>query len=283
MKKLTQLFLLFGLIAGFQPLFAQNKAIYGNGKLVNTTRIIEGITAVKISGSWASVEIRCGEMPLAELYTDSNIHDFVNMRKNGGMLEIDAGTSWIEPTELKIIIQIPYLTVLETQGWADVVVKNIDSPEFTFRGDVGSVELQGAVAKLSIFSQQAEVDIRSLKVNGIFGEVTGNGMVLYAGRPLITGNFSESVLMTDSESQQRTNTERVEIVLFNNNWREIKLFVEGPPTDHFSYGFAIGPLMKKEEEWPVGTLLYSQQENDMRGQLLLKVAPENADSTIKLN
>ncbi|MEQ9376113.1 MAG: DUF2807 domain-containing protein [Imperialibacter sp.] len=283
MKRLTLLFLLFGLTTGVQDLTAQNKAIHGNGKLVTTSRIIEGFSTIKMSGSWAFAEIRCGEMPLVELYTDSNIDDFINIRKSGGVLEIDAGTSWIEPTEVKITIQIPYLTALETEGWADVIVKNIDSPELTFQGDVGSVMLEGSVAKLSIFSKQTKVDIRSLKVNSIFGEMTGNGTVLYSGEPLITGNFSDEVLMTDSESQQRISTERVQIVLYNNNWREKKLFVKGPPTHHFSYGFAIGPLMKKEEEWPVGTLLYSQGENEMKGELLLEVQSVNEGATIKLN
>lgn len=262
-------------------LSAQNKPIKGTGQLKHATYILKDFTGIKISGSWAQATIRCGEMPLVKIVTDENIINFIRVHETGDRVEISA-LQWIEPTNADIIIQLPYLTSLETEGWVTATITNLKSPDFVYTGEVGTLIVTGMANQISIKTLKGNIDLCGVTVNSLQAEINGRGNVRYSGNPSLIHNGVGEMVHCNATSQE-IDTKTVNVVLYNNHWKTRQVFVRGPVSRNFSYGFEIGPFSKKTETWPVGTELFRANKDGGPDILIFRVAASDQDAVKKLN
>lgn len=260
----------------------QSSRLDGNGQVTTNMRTLHQFSAINIKGSLASVEILCGKMPMIEITTDRNIHSAIKASVEDNVLTVRSA-AWIEPTKIAIRIHTPSLSQLETDGWTNIAVRNLNSSYLNMTADVGRISLSGKVDNLTLTIKTTQVDASQLATKKLVVNMDGQGKIVYAGNPTRVVKGEDGEVLSLEESLKKTDLINNVVLKLNNNRPETaRLLVMGPNEKPFSYGFDIRPFSQKTEQWPIGTKVFLRKDEGKRGSLLLRVEPENAGKVVSL-
>jgi hypothetical protein len=278
-SKLLVLVIVFNFIAALT--YSQSHTyIPGNRQITDKLKTLDQFNSILIKGSWANVVIECGKMPMINITTDDNIQPYIKTELDNGKLTISA-TAWIEPTTVVIKIQIPFINSLETNGWVNVKLLNVNSPDLSLTGDVGKVLIAGAVQNLTINSKATIYQLNDLKIGKLSLAMAGAGRVYYKGKADIIGD-KQVVKNIDDDKSFRNTGKAVSFYLSNNGSQEKRLFIAGPD-DQFSYGLDIKPNTSSMENLPEGTKIYLFLDLDAQAKkIICTVDGKLKNQTIKL-
>ncbi|MEZ4773539.1 MAG: DUF2807 domain-containing protein [Bacteroidia bacterium] len=284
------------LLGIFLPIvsFAQ---INGNGKIITTTRSAGIFTSVEVDFP-AEVEIICQTIPHLEITVDENVLPYIDVKTEGAKLRILQG-KWIEPSQkVRIKIGTAFLHKLETGGYGEYWVRNIDSPIFTLLNPVGTVEVEGKTDNFQVTVNTGKVDASQLVAKQVSAQINSrgwvkvhavdlletqiaeNGKVIYTEKPgKITG--SGPVVSADQvENEVVPEVKYIKLELLNNSSSKIDIVIQGPPHRRFSYGIPFKAGQRRAENVPVGTRLYLDQI--ITRKLLVTITEENENQVVKL-
>ncbi|MDX2250333.1 MAG: DUF2807 domain-containing protein [Bacteroidia bacterium] len=292
MKRFILIFL-FGI---FIPLMAFSQ-INGNGQIITTTRSAGVFTGIVIDFP-AEVEIICQTIPHLEITTDKNILPYIQVETEGATLKILQG-KWIEPTQtVRIKIGTAFLHKLETGGYGEYWVRNIQSPVFKLHNPVGTVELEGTTDYLEVSINTGKVDASQLVARHVkaeihsFGqakvhaldmleaEVAVNGKLIYLEKPEQIKGTGPIVSLSQVEDEPAVEVKYIKLILMNNSLSKVDLYIQGPPHRRFSYGIPLGAGQRRKEELPVGTRIYLDQV--ITRKLLATIEEKDENQLVKL-
>ena len=266
----------------FSPLFAQ-KPLKGNRQVVTQMRSIDRFTSLSIKGSWANVTVEIGRMPLVEVTTDANIAPYIRSNASSGVLTIDTDR-WIQPSQLKIRVQVPFVQRVSVEGWVKVDVSGLSGGGLALSGETGTLVLAGRLDSLLITGGQLIVNAKDLAVPQITATLGFGGTVVHQEQSKLTAT-GEGIAYTAAAYEKReiTRPEVVSFTLYNPSNRRMQLYVRGPRERSFSYGFPLGAFAKRSENWPVGTRIYTSPVGGAAlGKLLYEVTSATAGQIIRL-
>lgn len=176
--------------------------VRGNGKVVTENREIDNFTELELGGAY-NVEIKVGNEPGIVISGEQNLLKYIRTRQDGDRLIIDTKKNISPRKEIKIIITVPKLNLLDASGACDIYAENISSDRFTLDlSGAGSVELNGKVEKFRIDASGASsLEAKNLKAKNVIislsgagsadvyaseyldAEVSGVGSITYYGNP----------------------------------------------------------------------------------------------------
>ncbi len=251
----------------------------------------------------AQVEIDATSDADLSITTDANIFEHLSIKNNDGELTINQAT-WVEASQIKIILGGKALEQLKTDGYSTINVKNLDADKFAVNASVGNVTLSGKANKLTAKTGTGKIDATALKTNIatviisshgtvkvnadelVDGNIAENGKILYVGEPKKinkkVGENGEMLSFEEYKAAPKVETKYIKLKLFNNKGKRIHTYVQGPQNRRFSYGMPFNPLQKRAENYPVGTQIYQVNKLGAKTKLLYTVKEEDADKTVKL-
>ncbi len=265
------------------PLLAQ-KPVKGNRQLVTQMRSVDRFTSLAVKGSWANVTVECGGMPLVEVTTDANVAKYIRTNASGGTLTIDTDR-WIQPSQLKIRVQVPFVQQVSVEGWVKVDVNGLQGGRLALFGETGTLTLAGRLDSLMISGGQLMVNAKDLAVPQINAKIGFGGTVVHQDQTKLSAT-GEGIAYTAAayEKRELVKPEVVSFTLYNPSNRRMQIYVRGPRERSFSYGFPLGAFAKRSENWPVGTRIYtSPLGGGTLGKLLYEVTPATAGQLIRLD
>ena len=265
------------------PLLAQ-KPVKGNRQVVTQMRSVDRFTSLAVKGSWANVTVEIGRMPLVEVTTDANIAEYIRTNTNGGTLTIDTDR-WIQPSQLKIRVQVPFIQQVSVQGWVKVELSGLAGGRLALTGETGTLVLAGRLDSLRITGGQLMVNAKDLAVPQITATLGFGGTVVHQEQSKVNAS-GEGIAYTAAAYERRevVMPEVVSFTLYNPSNRRMQLYVRGPRERSFSYGFPLGAFAKRSENWPVGTRIYTSPLGGATlGKLLYEVTPATAGQVIRLD
>ena len=283
------------------PLYALFAQVNGNGKLETQTRSV-GIFSILEINFPAEVEIECGTLPRVEITAEENLMKYIKVDHSGNKLSIEP-TKWIEPRkQIQIRVGVAFLHRLNTSGYGNYWVRNLNTPSFHLQNLVGTTVLEGAVKDLTIQQETGQVDATQLevtnaqvkiwshgkarvKVSGTLNaEVADEGIVIYEGKPekLEKKTKSGGVVIDAASHVEETPPEikYISLTLHNNSRGKIDIYIKGPPHRRFSYGAPFRANQKREENFPVGTKIYLDKVFTRK--LLLKIEEAHEGKVVSL-
>lgn len=298
LKRIVALVILGVVLA--TPAVAQNP-VNGNGKIVEQVRPLPTFSAVLIDFS-ASVTIVNGETPSFRIEADENVLPYIGTKVRGGKLRITQDR-WIEPSQEVIIhIGTPLTTKLETSGYSDVVIENIEGRRLQINAGVGDVQLHGKSARIQIRTKTGNIDATNLAteyadvaisshgtvklgdVAELVTNVSQTGTVVYTGTPTEIKNRNDQATIVSAETYEdmgKVEVAYIEFVLVNNSRKRMALRVEGPRARSFGYGFTLEANGERAENWPVGTKVYADGRL-LSDQLLITIDEDMAGEKVEL-
>ncbi|MEM8486491.1 MAG: DUF2807 domain-containing protein [Bacteroidota bacterium] len=254
------------------------KPVNGNGEIVEQIRPLPTFSSVLIDFS-ADVTIVNGETPSFRIEGDENVLPHIGTNVRGGKLRITQDR-WIEPSQRVVIhIGTPLTTKLETSGYSDVVIENIEGPRLQINAGVGDVTLYGQSDRIQVRTKTGSIDATNLTtdyadvaisshgtvklgdVNELVTNVSQTGTVVYSSAPAAIKNRNDManvVSVDEFEDLGKAEVSYVKFVLVNNSRKRMALRVEGPRARSFGYGFTLKASGERAENWPVGTKVYSE-------------------------
>jgi hypothetical protein len=257
--------------------------VKGNGKIITKQMDFEKFTEVDLSFV-ANVVITCQAENSFEITADENVLPFIGLKIEGNQLKITQD-KWIEPSKkVAIKIGMKNLTRLNTSGYSSVTVNDLNEKELQVMPLVGKIVLNGKVEILRAGTEVGEIDATNLTTNKVFAnvwsrgvlkinttntlhaDVQKNGKIVYTTEPETVKKKVQSggqVISKNGVSKQKKAKSELVYVKFdlkNNTALRKHFYVKGPNAHPFSYGFPINPLMKRAENWPVGTKVYRESK-----------------------
>ncbi len=285
--------------------------IKGKGELKTVRATHESIAAVDIS-LYANIEIDANSPETyAEITAEEDLLDFIQFEVKNKTLIINQ-KEWIQPSkQISITIGAPDLKKLVQGTHEKVIVRNLDTNEFTAIADVGEIQLFGTTQNLTAQVNTGTVNAENLKADDvqvktkswgsikldrpkkITGSVSNNGTVSYKGEETkVTASTSDNGVIRDLNKDSALDTDEefdtrfIKFELKNNSNSRKHYYVIGPKPDgkRFSYGFPMNAGQIREKDWTIGTKLYQQSkfgvkklvleiQEDDEGQLVL-IYPE---------
>ncbi|MEZ4824777.1 MAG: DUF2807 domain-containing protein [Bacteroidia bacterium] len=284
------------LAAIWLPLFLSAQ-VNGNRKMITDIRSTGVFSGVKVNFP-AEVEIVCQTIPHLEITVDENILPWIEVKMEGAMLHILQG-KWIEPSQpVRIVIGTAFLHRLETGGYGEYWVKNIDAPVFTLVNPVGTVQLEGRTDRLIATVNTGRVDASQLNASEaditvtsygsvqvrakevLRAQVADNGKVVYVEKP---GNIygTGPIVSAENENPPAVMKPRyIQVTLVNNSPSKIDMIIQGPPGHRFSYGAPLRAGQRRTEEVPLGTRIYLDQI--IIRKLLVTISETDENQVVKL-
>lgn len=296
---------LFGLTLAIMLTFSSDayaqKPVNGNGRIVEQIRPLDTFSGVLLDFS-ANVTIVNGQTPSFRIEADENVLPHIGTKVRFGKLHITQD-KWIEPSQ-KVVIHIgaPFTSKIETSGYSNVVVENIDGPRLQVDAGVGNVMLHGKADRLRIRTKTGNVNASDLEtgyadvaisshgtvklgsVEELIVDAANTGTVIYAEQPGEIQSKNEKtriISAADYEEPEATEIKYVEFRLVNNSRSRIALRVEGPQQRSFGYGFSLGASGARKENWPVGTKVYKEGRL-LTDELLVTITEDMAGKRVKL-
>lgn len=273
--------------------------VYGNGTRATQTRSFEDLSKILININ-GKVNIICGaEEAKMEISYDENILDFVSTEMTNGLLEIGQ-KKWIEGSqEVEINIYTPELDLLFNDSWSKIRVTNIQQEKLIVKSTISTIELEGAVETLDIYSEKSTINAYNLKTKKAKVEIEKDGMVyLNASEELSVKNKEDgkvknkgAAINSNAETvsaekieKKRIDTRFINLKVKNNSMRTLHTYVKGPKPDgnYFSYGLPFGPMKTRSEYWSIGTKLYKVGLLGKKT-LIYEVKEEDEGQIVKLN
>lgn len=272
--------------------------INGNGKVVKKQLALESFHAVSVE-TYFNTDISCGKMPMAEITIDENLMEHLIIEVKDGVLSIDVD-EWIEATQSQIKLQMPFLTEFSQSGWGKVNISHMKSANFKLKTRTGTIKVQGKALKTSVWSGSGSIDLSELETQVMEVDKNGNGAlriqvsdtlkikgdageVVYQGNPtIIHQNEGVEALSADEASKNKETIVYVNFKVKNNTNSKKDFIIKGPRGASFGYGFPMQPRTTRSKRVPVGTKIWLQHPNGIRGKLLLEVSADDEGKTINL-
>lgn len=193
---------------------AQNKVIYGNGKIKTIKRPLDQFSTLSIDLK-ADVIVESGAMPLIEITADKNIVRKIDFSLSGKKLQLKVKDGyWLQSTKPRIKIQTPYLVGLTTLGHqtgiGDIVIKSIDVDRFNLDVLYGDIQLEGKVDKLlikssnqSYYKNSGTIDASKLTARVVKANIKGsNSAIVYPTEILVADLKHDAEIKYDSEPNE---------------------------------------------------------------------------------
>lgn len=278
--------------------------IKGNGHLVTKKLALAPFHSVSIE-TFFNVDITCGKMPMAEVTIDENILKHLQIEVKAGVLTVNVD-QWVEATQSKLQLQIPFLTDFAISGWGTVNITHLKSARFNLKAGTGRVKVQGTALRSRVLSNTGGIDLSELDTrvmeiqkNG-YGDLRvkvddtliikgGAGKVVYNGSPIIVNasgaEGSDGVITISAEKERQLSKKAlvyVRLKIKNNSKTKQDFVIKGPREDSFSYGFQIPARSYREERVPQGTKIWLECNSGISGPLLLEVSAADEGKTIDL-
>ncbi|MEM6320409.1 MAG: DUF2807 domain-containing protein [Bacteroidota bacterium] len=296
--KITPFCFLFVLLS-----FSLNAQKNGNGQLSTRTIPVADFHEIRTNFP-VTATINCGASTSVVMTTDDNLFQHILVEAEDGILYIQQ-KGWVEATEVTLEINVPNLKRLETSGYGEYIVKNIDADEFRLTNPVGNVTLLGKANTFRLGVETGEVNAKALVAQEVVasiwsfgkatvnaqqsleGKVDGGGQLIYIKKPATvrvkTRDEGEILSETEAEAAQEVAQEiaYINFKIFNNSGKRIQAYVKGPKGKRFSYGFPLNPLQKRRKNWPVGSKVYKVSKIGTRT-LLATIEADDADGVVKL-
>ncbi|ELR71396.1 hypothetical protein C900_02737 [Fulvivirga imtechensis AK7] len=135
----------------------------GNGNIMEQERAVDNFSKVQVSGNF-EVYLKKSDSPGLIITTDENLHEFIEVKQKGDVLEVKSDRTLKSREGVKLLIEFTELTAISSSG-ASVI-----ESEDVITGDYLRLEMSGAGAI------DLSVDLKALKVN-----VSGAGAVELRG------------------------------------------------------------------------------------------------------
>ncbi|RMG62311.1 MAG: hypothetical protein D6722_18640 [Bacteroidetes bacterium] len=290
---LAILLLTLGLLSAQAPL-------HGNGDITRETRLSGEVFHQLAVKTYCNVTVRCGHMPRVVVETDANIQDHLQVSVRGGLLSIDTDT-WIEPSQIQVLVEVPFLHRLPNCGWGRVTVEDLEVETFTLAGKTGTFLLSGQVETLILKAGIGTIDAGALKARRVEIQQDGHGTSLvqadklltvsgsggrirYLGQPGLQSADGSAIDLGPyvPATSPAEPVEYVEVRVRNNRPAKKDFYIMGPPGRAFSYGFPMQPFATHKKVVPPGTEIYETNFLGLRGQRLLTIQAGEAGQTLDL-
>lgn len=197
-------------LASCQSVF--DSGVPGDGHVTSEMRSGLGdFDSIDMSGGMR-LNVVVGEPTSLEIETDSNLHEYVETRVQGGVLMIEQRQNLSPTDSITATIHMPSLNSIEVSGSARLAVSGVDSQDFeldcsgslsgTIEGRATECEVDAAGSmKLDLTGlvvQQMEIDVAgscSMKVHvedTLNVSVAGSASIGYLGQPAVDVSQSGS-------------------------------------------------------------------------------------------
>lgn len=281
-----------------------NAQIRGNGKIIVQEIEVVPFETVHINFP-IIVEIDANAAHSLVITTDDNILPNIVLENKNNKLSI-LQDEWIQPTQMvKVKIGTKGLTTLETGGYGNTKVYNLNEEKFQLINTVGKVTLEGQVNKLDFNIETGELDASKLVaqhvnakiqshgeatinvIKSLEGKIEENGKLVFLEKPELQnielGEDSEiySLEMEKAQKEKVLPIKYVNVKLKNNRFTRIHTQVKGPKNRKFGYGMPFNPGQKRAERYPIGTQIFKVNKMGMK-KLLVTIKAEDDGQVVKL-
>lgn len=186
----------------YQRISNDRDVVDGSGALISQTRSTEPFQRVE-SNLAVDLKIEVGKAQSIAITFDDNLIDFIRTESDGRTLVIDSEESFSTRNNVKVVITVPQLDLVNSEGSGTIDIVNLDSKRFraiisgsgelTANGKVDMLEIEingsGDVRTDEVVAREVTVSINgsgSAEVNAVEvldGEINGSGDILYVGKP----------------------------------------------------------------------------------------------------
>lgn len=186
----------------YQRISGHRDMISGSGDLVTQTRSTDPFKRIE-SNLALELKVEVGKAQNITLTFDDNLIDLVQTRSDGTTLIIDSEESFSTNHSIQVLITVPQLDLVNSEGSGMIDIVNLDSKRFraiisgsgelTATGKVDLLEIEingsGDVRTDELLAREVIVSINgsgSAEVNALEaldGEINGSGDILYVGKP----------------------------------------------------------------------------------------------------
>lgn len=174
----------------------------GSGDLTTQTRTTEPFQRIE-TNLGIDLKVEVGKAQTITLTFDDNLIDFVRTESDGKTLTIDTDESFSTRNDVQVVITVPELDLVNSEGSGTIDIVNIASKRFraiisgsgelTATGKTDQLEIEingsGDVRTDELIANEVTVVINgsgSAEVNAVEmleGEINGSGDILYIGKP----------------------------------------------------------------------------------------------------
>ena len=174
----------------------------GSGDLITQTRTTEAFQRIE-TNLGIDLKVEVGKAQSITITFDDNLIDFVRTESDGKTLTIDTDESFSTRNDVQVVITVPQLDLVNSEGSGTIDILNIDSKRFraiisgsgelTATGKTDQLEIEingsGDVRTDELTAREVNVVINgsgSAEVNAVEtleGEINGSGDILYIGKP----------------------------------------------------------------------------------------------------
>lgn len=275
--------------------------VYGNGQMKTITQSVEGLKNINIQFN-GNIILDYTKDEVITITADENILEFIGIEFSNGKLTLDQ-IKWIEPSRLPdITIGCPELSDVYQGTHSKTIIRNMNASNITLEGNVGKIEADGKVDKLSVNTAGTQMDLSKLVIENAFVSVEDgskvilnqvqnleadveneNDLVLNSKPGRYSGNKNESNFKRQNRTIKNPNLRYIDFKVKNNSLKRNHFYVIGPKADgsRFSYGFSLLPGFSKKERWSIGTKVYKEKSMG-RKELLVTISSEDEGETINL-
>ncbi len=186
----------------YQRISNDRDAVEGSGALISQTRSTEPFQRIE-SNLAVDLKIEVGKAQSIAITFDDNLIDFIRTESDGRTLVIDSDESFSTRNNVKVVITVPQLDLVNSEGSGTIDIINLDSKRFRAiisgsgeltangKADLLEIEINGSgdVRTDEVVAREVTVSINgsgSAEVNAVEvldGEINGSGDILYVGRP----------------------------------------------------------------------------------------------------
>lgn len=179
-----------------------SSTVKGSGDLVTQSRTTDPFQRIQTNLA-IEMKIEVGKTQSIAITFDDNLIDFIHTESDGKLLVIDSEESFSSHNSVQIVITVPQLDMVESEGSGTIDIVNIASKRFragisgsgtlTATGKVEQFEIEingsGDVQADELIANEVVVEINgsgSAEVNAVEsldGEINGSGDIIYIGKP----------------------------------------------------------------------------------------------------
>ncbi len=165
--------------------------IRGNGTPGRQQRRVSGFSAVFISGLF-TVQVVQQQQFSVEIAGETNILPVISSSVENGQLHITAASSICPGLPLSLLIGMPDISQLTSQGASDIKISGISNRKFTLEAAGSSrITVQGKTEEFTVTATGAgEIDAFALIADSVTAETSGTGDIYVSAENRLTAASS---------------------------------------------------------------------------------------------
>ncbi len=280
---------------------AAQSQIYGNGKMVEFSQSVKGLTSIDIQLN-ADIILDYSAEETIQIKIDENLIEHVGISFISGRLTLDQ-KKWIEPKQLpQIRIGSPALKRIFQGTHSTSKLVHVKANKLRLEGNVGKIIAEGQVENLRVLTSGTDLELQDLAIDEInISALEDSKVRLGKVRKIETKYKNDDRIILEEEPEEYIATEGeyensnrlsyapnpdlryIEFKIRNNSFRRKHFVVVGPKKDGstFSYGFSMFPKTNKSEKWSVGTQIFEEKKFGKR-ELLVTIKEEDENTVVSL-